>query len=375
MESDSGSQDSDDGRRFRFATTRKDGQSRRKSVSPKRNRRRSRSKNRDSRDERTTKRSSDRSSSSRRGQTEDKKDRKEGRRQQEKEYRSHTKDSKNGRDHRSSKGKREKHNRRSREKSSESSERKKEESKKLKTESSLKTVVNKTDEKVNAEVRTNGSSGCSSNSIDVVVSDIMLIEDNVIAQTSGKKPKSFFDRVVNKRAIESNTAFGSALPSNLEKRWFEAKGVKSTKKEEIINEPTIIGPALPPNFITQNHQDDERQKEDEEMENLQDEVKKKEDEEEEDEMLFGPALPPHMERRKVVGPMLPENFCPTVTNNLINVNEENEDDTVFGPLPVDDPAAKDSLVQMQLEYRALKVKEKLMDKVSKAFFFFVIIYS
>ena len=81
---------------------------------------------------------------------------------------------------------------------------------------------------------------------------------------------------------------------------------------------------------------------------------------------FGPTLPPNLQRREVVGPVLPKDFvasdmCDNGKNQKTVSEDEDEED--FGPLPADHPAARESLVQLQLEHRAMLVQAKFKDKV------------
>ncbi|XP_066581321.1 protein starmaker-like [Prorops nasuta] len=79
---------------------------------------------------------------------------------------------------------------------------------------------------------------------------------------------------------------------------------------------------------------------------------------------FGPALPPHLKKSaepKVIGPALPNNVATDEHNENEVVkemeNEESENDESIGPLPVDHPAARSSYIHEQLEHRARMIKE------------------
>ena len=97
-----------------------------------------------------------------------------------------------------------------------------------------------------------------------------------------------------------------------------------------------------------------------------------------DEDAFGPALPPHLLNKektdlenKIIGPMLPSEFRSEGDGESPG-QLESDDEDIIGPLPADHPAAKSSIVQQSLEYRAMRIQSEFMSEVFfflKLFFF------
>ncbi|XP_014217602.1 GPALPP motifs-containing protein 1 [Copidosoma floridanum] len=427
MNSDSESQDSDDGRRFRLETTRRDSQSQ-PQISAKRSRKKCPSRYCHSRENGATSRHSldgslthqSRSSNER----QDKK--KESLRRQHREIhiRHHTEDHRVGNTTESKKHgehwlkrKLDKNKRRSNDRSSKCSHvlesNKKMEDNRSRSHSlslvevvttvvpsaaamkqSIKPVKNE-DETVTArKERATSNSGCGSYNSDVdVISDGALMTDiNNFAVFNSyfpssptcKKPRSFYERVVNKSPIEDDAVYGPALPPKLEKRCYmniethrfkEGVVVQVGKSKNVI--PTVSPANIKTMRVQENCRDDKGAKEKQIVEdNAKDTQYSKDDINTEDveTELFGPALPPCFQKTRTVrGPALPDNFSvPLKTDGLVDVsksnikkNEENDytDDNIIGPLPANHLASKDSYIQLQLEYRAQKVKEKFMDTV------------
>ncbi|XP_058800419.1 GPALPP motifs-containing protein 1 [Phymastichus coffea] len=432
MNSDSESQDSDDGRRFRFESTRKDTASlatARRNVSPQRKRRYSRSRSRSRSWDRSSRHSKDdrRSRSSVDCETSNKKDKNS--KSNSKEKKKHHKDSHRPKDSDKHKSK---HKKRSRERSRERTnlneenskrkeekpesvvekleKRKDEETTKRKEESLATTNDHKLEKQKdegnskqkeessvsNGQKQKEGCDKVNERSVEktqekynkLVVSDEMRAD---AAAPARKKPKSFFERVVNKKAIEEDTSYyGPVLPPQLEKKLLNVRERGDMEQPKIIgnlpsmendkspnigpalpsylsvvekNESQSIGPALPSHLLAsrQANEDDEKIE--------TDEASNKEDSEEED--TFGPPLPPNLQKRKVIGPVLLDNFVlgetpihvSTLSPNSKNDEDSDDDGEVVGPLPPDHPAAR-SQAKMLLEYRALQIQAKFKDKTA-----------
>jgi hypothetical protein len=306
MDSDSESQDSDEGRRFRFETTRKDAvsvsQSRRKVLlqSPDRNKRgerRSRSRNRNSRDDRSrysnikddiprkSRLSNDRDTNNKyltkdRNSKDIKNNSRDSnsRRQYNKDSRSYrskdsrsydSRDLRDSKDHSNNKYKsktHEKHKKRSRDKSREKSGQIvvpedifKKEDKKTNSDTAFismeidevkierKRVTKKQHLENNKKVNHNSVNKVieSNSSNSIAISDIVVSLTSTMVNTtsSPKKLKSFFDRVVNKRTKEADI-YGPALSLELEKKMLNANNTEShiQKNTEKIKLPVDIIP-------------------------------------------------------------------------------------------------------------------------------------
>lgn len=402
MNSDSESQDSDEGRRFRFATTRKDGapQLRKESPKPRRAERRSRSKDRSSKYTDSSRRnrfSSDKDTNDKQAT----KDRclrdvrsssrdKSSRRYNEKDSRRKSHDSKDSKSSSGSKHKsksKEKHKKRSRDRSREKSSKKNEE---ISKSEKRKVDFNKSEveenniakkqcvedlEKVNFK-NTNKKNEYEDRDFTAILGT--PVTDSVPVY---KKSKSYFDRVVKKNVTNDSNYYGPTLPPKLEKAMLNARDNEKDTEKTKNNETTIkaIGPTLPAlsklSLISGDCKNDQAEKEkgtDEKEYQIEAKEEKEqgnddnENEDENEDDAFGPALPPHLQRRKIVGPVLPDKF---VSSNKQSSDENSKSDSeedaadIVGPLPADHPANQDSYIQLQLEYRARKVKEKFMEKV------------
>ncbi|XP_076246476.1 uncharacterized protein LOC143186654 [Calliopsis andreniformis] len=146
---------------------------------------------------------------------------------------------------------------------------------------------------------------------------------------------------------ENNSTYGPALPPQLIADPFtNIKSVKST---------TFIGPCLPENDVqnvTERFEGDATSSSN--QNNLS---------EEDPEMVFGPALPPHLlgkkcteKEMKIIGPTLPSVTKSSDNDEPEQADSDNED--AIGPLPADHPALKSNYVYRQLEQRAQQIKSK-----------------
>ncbi|XP_012217996.1 protein starmaker [Linepithema humile] len=75
--------------------------------------------------------------------------------------------------------------------------------------------------------------------------------------------------------------------------------------------------------------------------------------------VFGPVLPPHLlqrQRDKIIGPVLPDavQLCEESSVAL----SESDEDCAIGPLPVDHPALRNSRVHEKLDLRAQKIRNE-----------------
>lgn len=88
-------------------------------------------------------------------------------------------------------------------------------------------------------------------------------------------------------------------------------------------------------------------------------------------MIFGPALPPHLltqksndeTNTKIIDSTLPDTIN-TFNNNAVDQTESDNDDGI-GPLPPNHPALESNYVYRQLEQRAQQMKNEQRDEVAK----------
>lgn len=411
MNSDSESQDSDDGRRFRFATTRKDGVSQPRKTSPqhRRKERRSRSRDRSSRyrDESSHKKQSS-SEANNKNSTKNRTSREVRSSSRDRSSRRHEKDSRNQRKNYDSKESKnsssnkhkskskEKHKKKSRDRSREKSSKKieevdKNEKRKVDSDKSETEIVKNEKRKVGAdksetEEEKTSKKQCVEDYNKVIFKNMDkkneienrnskdILGNNVTDSVPAiKKSKSYFDRVVKKNVINDDNFYGPVLPPKLEKDMVIARdNEKDIAKTTYQPKDKEIGPSLPVNLklpLTADNENNMLEEKKEINEEKEAEVNKEEKDDNgnascNDEDTFGPALPPQLHRRKIVGPTLPNEFVATTDEQTTNKSSDSEEDFSVGPLPADHPANQDSYIQLQLEYRARKVKEKFMNKVS-----------
>ncbi|XP_011496987.1 PREDICTED: GPALPP motifs-containing protein 1 [Ceratosolen solmsi marchali] len=193
-----------------------------------------------------------------------------------------------------------------------------------------------------------------------------------------KKLKSFFDRIIHKQNHDANSSFyGPTLSLELEKKFINAndieipiKNIEKTKLP-LYSVPNynqnVIEPVLSKNHrqsspITNNSIGTDKEKKTKKIEKYEIDTYNLEKQEIE---TFGPVLPPHMEKHRVIESVLLENIISS-DNKVIDtpLRSNIEDDETFGPLPVDHPAIRKSYIQIQLEQRAKQVKAKIKDKIS-----------
>lgn len=88
-------------------------------------------------------------------------------------------------------------------------------------------------------------------------------------------------------------------------------------------------------------------------------------------VVFGPALPPHLLKQKynketntkIIGPTLPNTMTSFNDNKVNNQIESEDEDEGIGPLPVNHPALESNYVQRQLEQRAQLIKNEQKNEV------------
>lgn len=154
--------------------------------------------------------------------------------------------------------------------------------------------------------------------------------------------------VLDNQSPQSNTSeavfssVGPALPPNLQNSVSE-KNSKSERPSSAI----AIGPALPPHL--QNSSKD----------NTEDSLGTSEKNEPE---YYGPSLPPSLKKdvKKVIGPALPPPDCKMETENDEEKCVEEDEDDFVGPVP-EDSKERSSIVQQQLDLRAMEIKIKLLE--------------
>ncbi|XP_033325441.2 uncharacterized protein LOC117219969 [Megalopta genalis] len=148
---------------------------------------------------------------------------------------------------------------------------------------------------------------------------------------------------------DEDTAYGPILPPQLiTDRADDAKPAKS---------PSFIGPCLPQNYVR------------DETERFEADAMDHNDKNDSDtEMIFGPALPPHLLEQKqsngtetkLIGPALPSAIKPSHDEQIEQSDSENED--AIGPLPADHPALRSSYIYRKLEHRAQRIKNEQMNE-------------
>ncbi|XP_076662225.1 uncharacterized protein LOC143365704 [Halictus rubicundus] len=150
---------------------------------------------------------------------------------------------------------------------------------------------------------------------------------------------------------DEDTAYGPTLPPQLITDDHANDDAGSAKN------PSFIGPCLPESYVRDG------------TESLEADATDHDDKNDSDiEMIFGPALPPHLLEQKqsngtetkVIGPALPSAIQSSHDEQIEQSDSENED--AIGPLPVDHPALRSSYVYRQLEHRAQRIKNEQMNE-------------
>ncbi|XP_015438423.1 PREDICTED: protein starmaker [Dufourea novaeangliae] len=146
---------------------------------------------------------------------------------------------------------------------------------------------------------------------------------------------------------DEETTYGPVLPSQSTPDVSDnTKSAKSTN---------FIGPCLPEYYART------------ESESIEDDATGRNDENDSDvdrDMIFGPALPPHLADQKhsngtdvkMIGPTVPSAI--KLSDNEPIEQEDSENEDTVGPLPVDHPALRSSYVHRQLEHRAEQIKSE-----------------
>lgn len=148
---------------------------------------------------------------------------------------------------------------------------------------------------------------------------------------------------------KSSSNIGITVGDKLEKT-----SLNSPNENKIDNNDktaSFIGPCLPPRLNNDYQNGKQEDAEDAVMIAMEADI------------VFGPALPPHLLQRqqsendsqdKIIGPVLPD----TVNSHKETSIELSDDDYAIGPLPVDHPALRNSRVHEQLDLRAQKIKHE-----------------
>lgn len=153
---------------------------------------------------------------------------------------------------------------------------------------------------------------------------------------------------------EKITTYGPALPSQL----------KTDLSNNMESNKDFIGPCLPKNDAQNINEKIEKDT----VNNISRDNIMQEDVSYLD-IVFGPALPPHLLKQKynddmntkIIGPILP-NTAMLFHNYEIN-QIESEDEDGIGPLPANHPALENNFVYKQLEQRAQQIKNEQKDEV------------
>ncbi|KOC70765.1 Uncharacterized protein KIAA1704 [Habropoda laboriosa] len=156
-----------------------------------------------------------------------------------------------------------------------------------------------------------------------------------------------------------NTTYGPILPPQL-----ATNSSNDTKSE---GDTHFIGPCLPKNDAQETS---EKNEEDDTLNNINESNVMQEDSASDSDIIFGPALPPHLLKTKcnnddetntkIIGPTFPNNIQ-SLNNNEVN-QTESEDEDGIGPLPANHPALESNYVYKQLEERAQRIKSEQKDE-------------
>ncbi|XP_043521099.1 uncharacterized protein LOC122534488 [Frieseomelitta varia] len=161
---------------------------------------------------------------------------------------------------------------------------------------------------------------------------------------------------LSETCIEKCTTYGPALPPQLT--------VDSSISMESDEDVHFIGPCLSKNDA----QDTSARTEKDTLHSInQDNIMQNDTD-----VVFGPALPPHLLKQKynnetntkIMGPTLP-NTITLFNDNEVNQIESEDEDEGIGPLPVNHPALDSNYVQRQLEQRAQLIKNEQKNEDSK----------
>lgn len=153
---------------------------------------------------------------------------------------------------------------------------------------------------------------------------------------------------------KGSSAYGPALPPQLiADPFINIKSVKST---------TFIGPCLPENDARNAPEIFEG-----DAAGSSNQINLSEDED--PDMIFGPALPPHLLDKKcsdkiemkIIGPTLTNVTKSSENDETEQADSDNED--AIGPLPADHPLLKSNYVYRQLEQRAQQIKSEQKNEV------------
>ncbi|CAK9832122.1 GPALPP motifs-containing protein 1 [Anthophora retusa] len=158
--------------------------------------------------------------------------------------------------------------------------------------------------------------------------------------------------------VKVNTTYGPVLPPQL-----ATNSSNDTKSE---GDTHFIGPCLPKNDA---QEISEKKNEEDTPSNINPTDAVQQDSALDSDIIFGPALPPHLLKQKcnndetntkIIGPTFPNN-TQSFNNNEVNPAEsenEDEDEDGIGPLPANHPALESNHVYKQLEQRAQRIKSE-----------------
>ncbi|XP_043263905.1 uncharacterized protein DDB_G0283697-like [Colletes gigas] len=156
-------------------------------------------------------------------------------------------------------------------------------------------------------------------------------------------------------AVEEDTTYGPNLPPPLI--------VDSSSNVKPVKTTNFIGPCLPEideRNVTERSDVDTSCNDENDL--------SQEDSDADSDMIFGPALPPHLleqtcsdeTKAKIIGPAISNAIKSTDNDETEQPESENEDE--IGPLPANHPALRTSNVYKQLEQRAQQIKNEKKDE-------------
>ncbi|XP_071543832.1 GPALPP motifs-containing protein 1-like isoform X2 [Panulirus ornatus] len=176
-----------------------------------------------------------------------------------------------------------------------------------------------------------------------------------------------------------NESVGEPVQRKIVQKYSKQKQDVLSDDDDDDDDDDMYGPALPPHLLKKKGKkssvSDTRNISGESIQNDYE----KQDLESDDDDMYGAALPPHLlnkkqeksknsDNRRILGPSLPKGFIPPETPLHINSDKEEKsesedsDGPIIGPTPSSQKFDKKEYRMQQLELRALKMKEKLEGK-------------
>ncbi|XP_076639900.1 uncharacterized protein LOC143351816 [Colletes latitarsis] len=187
--------------------------------------------------------------------------------------------------------------------------------------------------------------------------DLNSGEDNFSSndKTSSRLGNCDSSKATETSAVEEDPTYGPTLPPPLI--------VDSSSNIKPVKTTNFIGPCLPEideRNVTERSDVDTSCNDENDL--------SREDSDADSDMIFGPALPPHLLEQtcsdetkvRIIGPALSNVIKSSNSDEIEQAESENED--AIGPLPANHPALRTSNVYKQLEQRAQQIKNEKKDE-------------